>query len=87
MHSNAVEVAPRPESVVTAVAWSPNSGTLAIGHADGAVQVARIDDPLAGRLLRESGEAAITSVAWNPRGDSLAFGSAAGECGVIEVSA
>ena len=83
MHRDAVEVAPRGQSVVTAVAWRPETTTLAIGYRDGAVQVAAIDDPSSVRLLRPGGRAAITSVAWNGVGDRVAFGSGAGECGVL----
>jgi len=87
MTRNAIEVAPRAHSAVTAVAWQPNTRLLAIGYADGAVQLASAEEPLSVRPLRERGRAAITSVAWNRSGESVAFGSAAGECGVATVDA
>jgi len=87
MSCNATEVAPRPQSVVTAVAWRPDAQLLAIGYADGIVLLASAEDALSVRPLRESGRAAITSIAWNRSGESVAFGSAAGECGVITVDA
>lgn len=85
MGRDAIEVAPRAQGVVSAVAWRPRERTLAIGYADGAVQIASVEDPFSARVLRTSGRAAITSVAWNRPGDSIAFGSAAGECGVYRV--
>jgi len=87
MSRNAIEVAPRPQSAVTAVAWRPEARQLAIGYADGGVQLASAEDPLSVRPLREGGRAAITSIAWSRSGASLAFGSAAGECGVVAVDA
>ena len=87
MHQSAIEVAPRATSIVTAVAWSPDASLLAIGHRDGALQVASIDDPQSARRLRDSGRAAITALAWNANGDCIAFGSTAGECGVVEARA
>jgi len=83
MLRDAVEVAPRAEVVVTAVAWRADTTTLAIGYGDGAVQIASTAAPLSARLLRDGGRAPITSVAWNASGDTIAFGSAAGECGTI----
>jgi WD40 repeat protein len=87
MARNAIEVAPRVESVASAVAWHPIARSLAIGYADGAVQLASLKDPLSARLLRESGRMPISSLAWSKDGAKLAFGSAAGECGVMEVRA
>ncbi|MCE9659066.1 MAG: WD40 repeat domain-containing protein [Burkholderiales bacterium] len=87
MTRNAVELAPRAQRVVTAVAWRPGSRLLAIAYDDGAVQLASAEDPAAARPLRDTGRAAITSIAWDGSGTRLAFGSAAGECGVVEVHA
>ncbi|MEO5883125.1 MAG: WD40 repeat domain-containing protein [Caldimonas sp.] len=87
MTCNAIEIAPRALQRVTAVAWRPDTGQLAIGYDDGCVQLGAVADPSAARSLRESGRAAITSIAWNASGGSLALGSSAGECGVIEVGA
>jgi WD40 repeat protein len=87
MSRNAIEVASRPQSLVTAVAWRPASRLIAIGHADGVVQLASAERPLSVRSLREGGRAAITAIAWSSCGASLAFGSAAGECGVVDVDA
>jgi len=83
MHRSAIEVAARAQSVVSAVAWSPDASLLAIGHRDGALQVASLADPRSARLLRDGGRGAITSIAWRANGDAVAFGSAAGECGVV----
>ncbi|HEX2542871.1 MAG TPA: WD40 repeat domain-containing protein [Caldimonas sp.] len=87
MNRDAIEVAPRAQSQVTAVAWRPQAATLAIGYRDGAVQVAGVTDASPPRLLRPGGRAPITSVAWNAAGDSVAFGSAAGECGAVAAGA
>lgn len=83
MARSAVEVGARPQGVVTAVDWRRDTLTLAIGHADGAVQVASAEDPAAARMLRAGGGAVITALAWNQRGDSIAFGSADGRCGLL----
>lgn len=88
MTRNAIEVAPRAQRLVTAVAWRPGTRRLAIGYDDGAVQLASAEDAASpARPLREGGRTPITSIAWHPDGGRLAFGSAGGECGVIEAEA
>jgi WD40 repeat protein len=84
MRRSAIEVAPRAERTVTAVAWRPQTRQLAVGYDDGVVQLAAADDASV-LSLRDAGRAPITSIAWNPSGRRVAFGSAAGECGVVEV--
>jgi WD40 repeat protein len=85
MTQSAVEVAPRAERTVTAVAWRPATRQLAVGYDDGAVRLASAAEPLAAQPVRAGGRSAITSIAWARGGDRLAFGSAAGECGAVAV--
>ena len=44
MTRNAIELAPRAQRVVTAVAWRPEARLLAIGYDDGGVQLASVED-------------------------------------------
>jgi WD40 repeat protein len=83
---NALEIGPRAETLVTAVACHPREDTIAIGYADGALKVAPIEAE-GERLLRAAGRGAITSIDWHRAGDRLAFGSNVGECGVLDVPA
>ena len=80
----ALELGEPSASRVAAVACHPSRDWVAMGHADGQIQLARIDSAEQVSLgLRSRG--AITSIAWHPDGSRIAFGSAPGECGVLEV--
>lgn len=74
----------RRTALVTAVAFHPTDELLAIGYADGAAQLARINDQL-GMELDEPGEGAVTALAWSPDGKQLAIGDEAGRGAIIAV--
>lgn len=78
-----IELGARGDILVTSVACHPAEEVVAIGYADGAILVARIDAEDE-TLVRQSGRGKVTSLAWNPAGNRLAFGSEHGECGVID---
>ena len=84
MGSTALEIGTPREALVRAVAFHPSRAAVAVGHTDGALEVASIDGAEE-RLLRRAGRGAITALCWHTGGTLLAFGSDVGECGVIDV--
>lgn len=76
--------APREGVQVTAVACHPTRAQMMIGHADGTLCLAGIDD---GGVwpLRCNAQGAISAAAWHTDGSSLAFGTEHGEYGVLDV--
>lgn len=72
--------------LVTQVTFHPIQDVLAIGYADGAVALVRIDDERTGELAEPEG-GAVTALAWNASGTRLAFGSAKGSGGLIDLAA
>jgi WD40 repeat protein len=72
----------RAESRVTTVACHPRQPVIAVGYADGAVKLVRIDDD-ALILARQSDEQSVSALAWDSTGQILAFGTESGGAGVL----
>ena len=72
----------RAEARVTVVAGHPGQPVVAVGYADGAVKLVRIDDD-ALILARRSDGQPVSALAWDGKGQTLAFGTEAGEAGVL----
>ena len=72
----------RAESRVTTVACHPRQPVVAVGYADGAVKLVRIDDD-ALILARQSDEQSVSALAWDSTGQTLAFGTESGGAGVL----
>ena len=66
--------APRRDTSVSSVAFSPDGGTLAAGQVDGALLLARVRDGAVLRALEGHGETAA-DVAFSPDGRTLATGT------------
>lgn len=80
-----IELGKRNDTSVTTVACHPTDHVVAIGYADGVVQMSRFSDQR-DVMLRREGKGAISSLHWSPSGVQLAFGTDAGDCGVIDLS-
>jgi WD40 repeat protein len=67
---------------VSVVACHPRQPVVAVGYADGAVILVRIDD---GALLQAKppGRSAVSALGWDGSGQMLGFGTEAGEAGVL----
>src|SRR5665213_3853527 len=67
---------------VSVVACHPRQSVVAVGYADGAVILVRIDD---GALLQAKppGKSAVSALGWDGSGQMLGFGTEAGEAGVL----
>jgi WD40 repeat protein len=72
----------RAESRVTTVACHPRQPVVAVGYADGAVKLVRIDDD-ALILARKPDEQPVSAFAWDNTGQILAFGTESGDAGVL----
>jgi WD40 repeat protein len=72
----------RAESRVTSVACHPRQPVVAVGYADGAVKLVRIDDD-ALILARQADEQPVSALGWNSTGQALAFGTESGSAGVL----
>ena len=70
------------EARVAAVACHPRQPVAAIGLADGAVTLVRLDD---GALIevRAANGSTVSALGWDAAGQSVAFGTEAGEAGVL----
>ena len=70
------------EARVTVVACHPRQPVAAVGYADGAVRLVRIDD---GALIsvRHSDGHPVSAVSWSSAGQTLVFGTESGEAGVL----
>jgi WD40 repeat protein len=69
----------------TTVACHPKQEVVAVGYADGAVLLVRVEDG-AEVLGKEPGEGPVTALGWDESGTLLAFGTEAGEAGVIDLA-
>lgn len=72
----------RAEARVTVVAGHPRQPVVAVGYADGAVKLVRIDDD-ALILARKADGQPLGALAWDGAGQTLAFGTETGEAGVL----
>jgi WD40 repeat protein len=68
------------------VACHPSDEILAIGYADGVIDVARIADAAVVRL-RDGDGSPVSALSWGTDGVRLAFGTEAGAAGVIDIGA
>ena len=72
----------RAESRVVVVACHPRQPVVAVGHADGAVRLVRVEDD--GLILaREADGQPVSALGWNETGQALAFGTESGDAGVL----
>ena len=86
MGKTPLELGARDDSTVTAVACHPARRAVAIGYADGVIQLADINsDRCSG--LKPAGDGEVTSLAWDVTGTRLAFGCDTGVCGLIDTQA
>jgi len=72
----------RTESRVAVVACHPRQPVVAVGNADGAVTLVRIDDG-ALILARQSDGQPVSALGWNGTGQMVAFGTESGEAGIL----
>jgi WD40 repeat protein len=70
------------EARVSAVAGHPRQPVVAVGYADGAVKLVRIDDD-ALILARPSDGQPVSALGWDNKGQRLAFGTESGEAGIL----
>jgi WD40 repeat protein len=70
------------QSRVAVVACHPRQTVAAVGYADGAVILVRIDD---GALIqvKAAGASPVSALGWDENGQTLAFGTEAGEAGAL----
>jgi len=70
------------EARVSVVACHPRQPVAAVGYADGAVLLVRIDD---GALIeaRKADAQPVSALAWDASGQLLGFGTEAGEAGIL----
>ena len=67
---------------VAVVACHPRQPVVAVGYADGAVKLVRIDDGALILARRNDGET-VSALAWDSNGQTLAFGTESGEGGIL----
>jgi len=64
------------------VAAHPRQPVVAVGYADGAVKLVRIDDDALILARRADGQP-VSALGWDDAGQTLAFGTEAGAAGVL----
>ena len=72
----------RAESRVVVVACHPRQPVVAVGYADGAVRLVRVEDD-ALILAREADGQPVSALGWNETGQTLAFGTESGDARVL----
>jgi WD40 repeat protein len=72
----------RAEARVAVVKCHPHQPVAAVGYADGAVMLVRIDDG-ALILVKAEGTSTVSALSWDASGQMLAFGTEGGEAGVL----
>lgn len=72
----------RAEARVTVVACHPRQPVVAVGYADGAVKLVRMDDDALILARRADGQP-LGALGWDDAGQTLAFGAETGEAGVL----
>jgi len=72
------------KSRVSVVACHPHQPVVAVGYADGAVVMVRLED---GALIgaRQADAHPVTALGWNSNGQMLAFGTESGDAGVLSL--
>jgi WD40 repeat protein len=70
------------QSRVSVVACHPRQTVVAVGYADGVVQLVRLDDG-ALILVKAADASAVSAMGWDTSGQTLAFGTEAGEAGAL----
>jgi WD40 repeat protein len=76
------KIVARAESRVMAVNCHPRHPVVAIGYADGAVKLVRIDDD-ALILVRQGDGHPVSALGWDNAGRVLAYGTESGEAGIL----
>jgi WD40 repeat protein len=72
----------RSESRVVVVACHPRQPVVAVGYADGALKLVRIEDD-ALILARQGDGQPVSAIGWNGTGQMLAFGTESGAAGIL----
>lgn len=72
----------RSESRVSSVACHPRQPVVAVGYADGAVKLARVNDG-ALILARSPDGQPVSALAWDAGGQMIAFGTDSGAAGIL----
>jgi WD40 repeat protein len=72
----------RAESRVTVVSCHPRHPVVAVGYADGAVKLVRVDDD-ALILVRQGAGQPVSALGWSDAGQMLAYGIESGEAGIL----
>ena len=72
----------RAEARAAVVAAHPRQPVVAVGYADGAVKLVRIDDD-ALILARQADGQPVSALGWDDAGQTLAFGTEAGAAGIL----
>ena len=72
----------RGDSRVVIVACHPHQPVVAVGYADGAVKLVRVDDD-ALILARSPDGQSVSALGWDSAGQTLAFGTESGDAGVL----
>ena len=72
----------RSESRVSSVACHPRQPVVAVGYADGALKLARVDDG-ALILARSPDGQPVSALAWDAVGQTVAFGTESGAAGIL----
>ena len=76
------QILARAEARAAVVASHPRQPVVAVGYADGAVKLVRIDDD-ALILVRQADGQSVSALGWDGTGQTLAFGTESGAAGVL----
>src|SRR6266851_5809816 len=76
------EIRARAEARAGVVACHPRQPVVAVGYADGAVKLVRVDDD-ALILARQADGQPVSAIGWDSTGQTLAFGTESGDAGVL----
>ena len=76
------EIRARSDARVAVVACHPRQPVVAVGYADGAVKLVRIDDDALILAWQSDGQP-VSALGWDDTGQTLAFGTDSGEAGIL----